>query len=375
MPDTTPADPKGQRNYRLISADSHVNEPPDLWTARAPSGFEDRVPRMERFEDGDAWIVEGMDQPMPFGLNAGAGIPRKQREPWMFWEDVRAGGYDPAARIEEMDEDQVDGEVLFPTPRLFSAVFANPDPELHLVMVRAYNDWITEFAGHDPSRLRALPVLPNVGVDEALAEIARVCDRPGVGGVNMGQYPHGGVAPSEEDDPVWAELIERDLTVNIHVAMSPGMPKASGTPGPLPGAGRHIPIGGQLLGLIFSGTFDRFPDLHVVAAEVDCGWLPYFKEQCDDNFRRFNHRFDLPRCPSEYFEEHVSFTFVTDGYGVANRHLVGVDRMMWSSDYPHPSASWPMSWSAAGNLMANVPPAERNQILAGNALRIYGFAK
>lgn len=368
------APPRGERRYHLISADSHVNEPPDLWTSRVPSAFTDRVPRMERFDEGDAWIVEGIHGPMPFGLNAGAGLPRHKREPWLFWEEVRPGGYDPAARIGEMDEDLVDGEVLFPTPRLFSAVVATPDTELHLQMVRAYNDWVTEFAGHDPTRLRALPVVPNVGVDHALAEIERVCDRPGVGGVNIGQYPHGGVMPTEEDDPVWAVLAERGLSVNIHVALAPAMPKSSGTPGPLPGAGRHLPIGGQLLELIFSGAFDRCPGLHVVAAEVDCGWVPYFKEQIDDNFRRFRHRFDLPRVPSEYLENHVSFTFVTDGYGIANRHHVGVERMMWSTDYPHPSASWPMSAALANGMMADVPTDERQAILCENARRIYRFS-
>ncbi len=362
-----------ERVYQLISADSHVNEPPDLWTSRAPAALKDRVPRMERFEEGDAWIIEGIPTPMPFGLNAGAGLPRHKREAWLFWEEVRAGGYDPAERIREMDEDLVDGEVLFPTPRLFSAVFATPDHELHLAMVRAYNDWLTEFAAHDPSRLKALPVVPNVGIDHALAEIERVGDRPGIGGVIIGQYPHGGVMPTEEDDPVWHALVERGLTANIHVALSPAMPKASGTPGPLPGAGRHIPIGGQLLELIFSGTFDRIPDLHVVAAEVDCGWLPYFKEQCDDNFRRFRHRFDLPHLPSEYFERHISFTFVTDAYGIRNRHLIGVERMMWSTDYPHPSASWPMSAAVANAMMAGVPPVERQMMLADNARRVYRF--
>jgi predicted TIM-barrel fold metal-dependent hydrolase len=364
-----------KRRYHLISADSHVNEPGDLWTSRVSAKFKDRVPRMQRFEEGDAWVVDGMDQPMPFGLNCGAGMPPEMRKPWMFWEDVRPGGYDPKARVAEMDRDRVDGEVLFPTPRLGSAIFANPDKELHLEIVKAYNDFLCEFAEYDPSRLRGLLMLPNSGVEDCLAEIRRVGERPGIGGFMFGQHPSGGVKASEADDPVWRECVERGIAVSIHVALSPAMPKASGTPGPLPGAGRHLAIGGQLLDMIFSGTFDRHPELHLVAAEVDCGWVPYFKEQIDDNFRRFWHNYDMDRFPSEYLESNVSFTFINDTYGIQNRHLIGVDRMMWSTDYPHPPASWPNSWAHAVNSMAGVPPAERDAMLFGNALRTYGFGR
>jgi predicted TIM-barrel fold metal-dependent hydrolase len=371
---TTTQPPRTGRRYHLVSADSHVNEPGDLWTSRVPERFKDRVPRMERFEKGDAFVVEGMAGPMPFGLNACCAMEPAKRESWMFWDEVRPGGYDPAARLAEQDLDQVDAEVFFPSPRLFSAIFAYPDAELHQVTIRAYNDWLCEFAGYDPTRLRAIVIIPNSGVDAALEEIERIAGHPGVGGFHIGQYPHGGVKVAAEDDPVWAAIVETGLSLNIHVALTPAMPTPEGSPGPLPGAGRHLTIAGQLLDLIFSGIFDRFPDLKVVAAEVDCGWVPYYKEQIDDNFRRFRHRYPtMEKFPSEYLEENVSFTFVTDAYGVDNRDRIGVDRMMWSSDYPHPGASWPQSWSAVSNLMAGVPPAERDQILFGNALTMYRF--
>jgi predicted TIM-barrel fold metal-dependent hydrolase len=361
------------RRYHLISADSHINEPGDLWTSRVSSAYRDRVPRIERFEQGDAFVIDGLDAPMPFGLNACGGMGAEHRKAWMFWEQVRAGGYDPVERIKEMDLDQVDGEVLFPSPRLFSAIAAHPDPDLHLAMVQAYNDWLLEFAAHDPSRLRAVPVLPNAGVAQALAELERIGDAPGIGGLLLGRYPSGGIIPTVEDDPVWEAVVERGLTLNIHVALTPAMPKAEGVSGPLPGAGRHIPISGQLLELIFSGTLDRFPELQLVAAEVDCGWVPYFKEQIDDNYRRFRHNYSLERFPSEYLESNVSFSFVTDSYGVDNRDRIGVERMLWSTDFPHPSSSWPNSWNGVNSLMSGVPAVERDAILFGNAVRLYRF--
>ena len=115
--------------YRLISADSHVNEPPDLWATRVPARYRDRAPRIERFDEGDAWVLEGVADPITFGMNACAGIEPEQMRGWVRFEDIRAGGYDPAARLVEIDRDGVDAEVLYPTPRLNAAIVANHDAE------------------------------------------------------------------------------------------------------------------------------------------------------------------------------------------------------------------------------------------------------
>src|SRR3954469_20011410 len=105
------------RTYNLISADSHINEPPDLWTTRLPAKFKDRAPRMERFEKGHAWVMEGAVDPLNFGNNCAAGLPPEERSGWVFWEDVRKGGYDPKVRLEEQDVDDTDAELFYPTPR------------------------------------------------------------------------------------------------------------------------------------------------------------------------------------------------------------------------------------------------------------------
>src|SRR5207245_8241935 len=126
--------------YRIISADSHVNEPPDLWSTRVPAAMRDRAPRIERFEQGDAWVIEGVADPITFGMNACAGLEPEQMSGWMRFDDIRAGGYDPAVRLEELDRDGVDAEVLYPTPRLNHGIVANHDAEYHDAMVRAYND-------------------------------------------------------------------------------------------------------------------------------------------------------------------------------------------------------------------------------------------
>ncbi len=106
------------QEYRLISADTHVNEPGDLWTSRVPNRLKERVPRIERFPEGDGWVIEGASDPINFGMNACAGLDPEEQKGWVRFEDIRHGGYDPAARIEEMNKDGVDAEILYPTPRL-----------------------------------------------------------------------------------------------------------------------------------------------------------------------------------------------------------------------------------------------------------------
>ena len=360
-------------SYRLISADSHVNEPPDLFVDRVPARYRDRAPRIERFDEGDAWVIEGVDEPINFGYNACAGLEPEQMRGWVRFEEIRAGGYDPAARLDELDCDGVDAEVLYPTPRLFNAIVANHDAGYHHAMVGAYNDWLSEYVAHAPERFAGLAVVPNRGAAGALAEIDRVADRPGIRGLVMGLYPNGTLAPTPEDDRVFGRVEDLGLALAIHVSLSDTMPSAHRVP--LPGWGRLFDIPGRMVELVFAGVFDRFPALRMVAAEVDCGWLPYVKEQIDDNYRRLapGAGYSLARKPSEYIEEHFHFGFMTDRVGIRLRHDIGVERMLWSSDYPHVSSDWPESGRAIEAAFAAVPDDERHAILAGNAQRLYGF--
>ena len=118
---------------------------------------------------------------------------------WVRFEDIRRGGYDAAARIEEMQRDGVDAEVLYPTPRLFGAIVANQDPEYHLAMMRAYNDWLSEYVEAAPARFAGLAAIPNRGAEAAAEEIRRVQGRPGIRGFVMGCYPNGTLEPKPED--------------------------------------------------------------------------------------------------------------------------------------------------------------------------------
>jgi predicted TIM-barrel fold metal-dependent hydrolase len=360
-----------QTRYRLISADSHVLEPPDLYTSRVPAKLRDRAPRMERFAEGDAWVIEGVDDPINFGLNASAGMDPDAMRPWIHWEDVREGGHNPAGRIAEQDRDFVDAEILYPTPRLSWAIAANDDAEYQLAMVRAYNDWLAEYCRHAPLRLGGLAMIPNCGVGDAVAELQRAIANPGIVGGLLSRYPHGGLDLEPGDDPLWGFATEAGVPLSIHVTLVTGMPTSHKTK--LPGDVRFYDVPQRILQLIFSGVLDRFPELEIVLAEVDCGWIPYFKEQIDDRYHRLGRGsgLKLTMPPSEYMDRNFSYTYITDHFAVRNRADIGSDRMMWSSDYPHVGADWPNSWRTINADFSGVPEDERDLILAGNARRLY----
>jgi predicted TIM-barrel fold metal-dependent hydrolase len=360
-----------EHDYRLISADSHVLEPPDLWKSRVPAKLRDRAPRMERFAEGDAWVLEGVEDPINFGLNASAGMDPDAMRPWIRWEDVREGGHDPAGRLAEQDRDFVDAEILYPTPRLSWSIAANDDAEFHLAMVRAYNDWLAEYCGHAPGRLCGIAMTPNCGVDDAVTELERATASPGIVGGLLSRYPHGGLDLEPEDDALWAFAADAAIPLSIHVTLVAGMPTTHKTK--LPGDVRFYDVPSRILQMIFGGALDRFPELQIVLAEVDCGWVPYFKEQIDDRYYRLGRGsgLKLTMPPSEYMDRNFLYTYITDHFAVRNRTDIGVDRMMWSSDYPHVGADWPNSWRTIAADFSGVPEDERDMILAGNAHRVY----
>ena len=178
------------RDYKLISADSHILEPPGLWLDRVPEKFKGRAPRMISMEQGDAWIVEGVSDPLNFGLNQCGGLSPEHYSPWIRWDDVRPDVKEAPDRIAAQDKNGVDAEILYPTPRISNAIFwNNVDTEFHLACIRAYNDWLSEYCSHAPNRLTGVALMPNIGIEPALLEMDRTMRMPGLRSVGIGQVP------------------------------------------------------------------------------------------------------------------------------------------------------------------------------------------
>jgi predicted TIM-barrel fold metal-dependent hydrolase len=366
-----------QAKYKLISADGHLNEPRDVWTSRVATKDRDRVPRVDRLAEGDGWVFPGYETTLPFSWGATAGRKAEDLGQWCTYEDINPGSYDPVARVKEMQQDGVDAELIFGSnnPRTFVA--GHEDADLHHEMIRAYNDFMSEFCSTAPDRLGGTALLPNRGVQSCLKEIERLSNMPGFVAFLMQRYPSGEPSIVPEDDAVWEAVEATGMPLTIHVGLVQGRMGQPSVATNLPGTGHFYDAPKRMLEFIFAGVLDRFPKLRVPFIEVDCGWIPYFESQCDDNFLRHRRASlrdsKLTRLPSEYMQEFFPASFITDPFAVDNRARIGVDRMLWSSDYPHITTDWPLSWKTINATFADVPPDEKHAILCGNSLRLFKF--
>lgn len=205
--------------YKLISADGHLNEPRDVWTSRVAQKDKDRVPRVDSLPEGDGWVFPGYDIKIPFSWGATAGRNPADMGPWCRYEDINPGSYDPVARVQEMEEDGVDAELIFGSnnPRTFVA--GHEDADLHHEMIRAYNDFMSEFCATAPSHLGGTALLPNRGTAGCLKEIERVSNMPGFVAFLMQRYPNGELSIEPEDDAVWEAIESSGMPLTIHVGL------------------------------------------------------------------------------------------------------------------------------------------------------------
>jgi predicted TIM-barrel fold metal-dependent hydrolase len=377
------------REYRLVSADGHVVEPPDMWTKFLPAKFHDRAPKLVKDpKGGDAWELVPGAPPMPLGLvtNAGQFGKRYEELEWYgsTYDSILKGSFDGKARVEEQDFDGVDAEVLFPSQRTMGAFMAQEDDDYHLAGLEAYNTWMREeFMAADPERLVGLAQMPGIDVKTAVKWL-RDAKAAGYRGVIVSAYPSGNPDLSEEDDAFWEAAEEEKMPVHIHSGLRQAGKRTAGSfKKAAASAGRTIglaemggPVGdaSQFMSkFIYSGIFDRFPGLQMVAVECGAGWVPHFLEHMDDHYWR-NRTWTgstLKLLPSEYFRRNWRVTFIREPFAVAVRHWIGVRNMMWSTDYPHHRHDWPYSRRIVEESMGGVPDDERRLMLRDNACELY----
>jgi predicted TIM-barrel fold metal-dependent hydrolase len=364
-------------SYSIISADSHVLEPPGLFAGGLPAALRDRAPRLAEWNGGSAWMVDGLE-PVPLPPTAatgsgyrldvgGAGAP-------IGFDDVLPALHDPGERLKAQDADSVDAEILYPSPGLWDALNQLDDPELKLGCVRAYNDWIAEFAAHAPDRLVALGKIPATTSEDALEELRRCVGELGLRGVVLDAWPSGSaVAGDEADDPFWEAVNAARAPVSLHYAVGGGRETA-----PFGGIapGLKPPMADAALPMVAAGVFDRYPDVRIVFAHGDAGWAFHWLEFMDINYVRHKHLDqyalnDPDALPSEYIRRHTWFTFHQDRSAVKNRHKLGAAHLMWGSHFPLDDANWPDSRQQAMRVTDEVAADDRHGLLAGNAAHLY----
>ncbi|MGO9874838.1 MAG: amidohydrolase family protein [Acidimicrobiia bacterium] len=401
--------------YGLVSADSHVNEAPDTFSARLPSRLRPRGPRIETVDGQDCWVTEGLPPaPLSFGVHA-ADKPRDgraftNRKLHVSRDEMVKGSYDAHARLHDMDLDRLDAEVLYPGPLGGlgggGTIAAIADDELRHACLRAYNDWLADFCAVAPDRFIGIALTRIEEPELAVAELKHAAGR-GLRGAVVNAMPDlAGGAPlsSRVYDPFWACAQEAELPLSLHILHSrstPPLTAAASRDPHMQGGGNHagtqsvldhvgagtglfetymtmmcLDMAEPVALLIFSGIFERFPRLRFSIAECGIGWIAFALERMDSIFDQHRNWMGsvITRAPSEYFHEHFTATFQQDDdSGLACRSLIGVDNIMWASDYPHTDTTWPHSHDVVNSLFADIPADERERMTNRNARRWYGL--
>ena len=374
-------------HYNIVSADSHIIEPPDLWEKWLTPEYRKRAPQLTKDEEGgDAWDFHDGGKPMTIGLVTKTRGKSYEELRWggSRYDTINQGCFEAEARVKEMQEDGVQLEVIYPPQRTMRHFMLDEDKDFHLAGVQAYNDWLAKgFCGKAPEHFVGQGQIPNLGIEASVAEMKR-CLQMGLRGVVISSWPSGKPFLDDDCDPFWAEAEKLKVPVSVHISLvHKGQQREQ--IGSIARKGEAALTGFSAAGLttmplivgetIFWGLFDKFPALRMVGVECGAGWVPYFLEQMDDRYWRNRSWGNIPisEPPSFYWRRNLSATFITDRNGIANRHGVGVDNMMWSTDYPHHGNDWPYSRKVINDTMADVPHDERHQILAGNAVRIFNL--
>ena len=387
--------------YKAISADGHVNEPPNLWVENLPPSMRERGPHVIETPKtkGHAWIMEGQSRPSPMGFNSMYFRSAKRfdraslvenfkqiKDRGVRYEDVFPGSYDPAARVEEITEDKTDAEVIFNgVGTVWNGIKLCPDRELSLACFKVYNDWIAGFQAYAPERFICNGTLPTTGIEDALAELHRCADL-GLRTVQLESYPSGSFSdPSPEDDRFWAAAVEIGMPINVHTQFffpAGDLGSKITAEGVKAGRDRAKRLGLDvqagsfpviLWRMMQSGVFERFPDLAFVGTEVHTGWVPYYLERFDDSVRRNRKEWGLPLLPSEYFRRNVSVVYIADEVGAHNRYDIGVGNIMWGPDFPHSSSAWPVDYELGREILerAGCTESEIERIMWKNAADLY----
>lgn len=368
--------------YLIVSTDGHAGLPMggyrDYLDSRYHAAFDEALPiqkKMTRKAEEKFLISE-------FNDNWRKGI-----------EKQLTGAWDGAMRDQVIDGDGVAAEVLFPdgitemnAPPFGAGLSLRPwgvDPELQWAGARAHNRWMAEFCQDNPVRRIGLAiVLMLYDVDEALAEV-KWAHQNGLRGIlipaMMGDkdaYNH------PKYYPIWEFCQAHNMVVHTHSGPAPDYNFD------LPGAmGIYLTefawwAGRPMWHLIFGGVFELFPGLKFVITEVSEFWVPHLLEMMDvrasvkhTSGKLGDFRSNLTRLPSEYFRSNcwVGASALFDEGSTAVRHEIGINNVMWGTDYPHPEGSWPNTHQKLMTYMKGMPEAELTPILGANAVDCYNL--
>jgi predicted TIM-barrel fold metal-dependent hydrolase len=381
--------------YGLISSDSHAQVDKDAFTSRmSRAKWGDAIPHIMETADKEhmavafdqtveRWVVNGKVVGDRGVCNSPAVMDDPMRKYFpQRWEEVPRSVYDPRERLKALDRDGIDGEVLFPNDPVQSTTFFQGNADFELDCVRAYNDALAEWVAAS-DRYVPLALVPYMcDIDVTVAEVQRAVKLGHKGIVMIAEPSQSLPGLKHFNDPYWYPLWAacQDLEVPIHWHASAGlglrMPRWKGytrneEQAMGPSGGFSVPA--QFMpNLLFSGVLDKFPRLKWVSAETGLGWVNYILEGCDHEWeRRHLWTEGIPTRPSELFRRQLYVDFWYEEAGVQQRNLIGIDNILWESDYPHSTSTFPESWKFVERTLQGVPKDEQDKMLYGNAVKLY----
>jgi predicted TIM-barrel fold metal-dependent hydrolase len=372
-------------SHAMLSSDTHVIEPPDLWTSRLDDSWGDEAPHVvEDAATGTQWWVVAEQRTLSFAGGAQTGDrfdkPIELRTGASFSE-VRPGGYDPLANLRDNEADGVWGSVLYPTEGLM--LYTQAHHALLSACCSVYNDWLAEFCAAAPDRLKGVAMLNTDDVDEAVAELHRAHAL----GLSGGLIPTAATPDQPYDSPVfeplWRAAAELGMPLSLHLGANrvgaTGVDRDLSRIRPSYFAVCEHWVKVSVADMIFGGVFDRHPDLRIGVVEHELGWIPFFLERMDYTYTQRHGnarylRFATAERPSDFFRRNVFCSFQDDEFGIRERAAIGIDSICWGSDYPHTESTFPRSQQIMGARLTDVTADEQRKILWQNAARLYGFA-
>jgi predicted TIM-barrel fold metal-dependent hydrolase len=371
------------RQYNCVDADGHILEPLDLWQKYMDPAFRDRAPRIIKGNNGKEQLI--VDEHRVGDGNLGIGrigaVGARQgvvEADTMAYKDGKPGGFDPHARIPDMDADGIDAAFLYPSLGLFSG--AIHDPELAAATCRGYNRWLADYCSPYPDRLFGVAMLPMQNVEMAIQEMAFARKELGMKGGFLRPNPYNDrLIHDPVYEPFWSAAEDLDFSIGFHEGASAGMPQVGIDRFNTRGA-RHIITHTMemmlaCLSMIWGGVCERHPKLRVGFLESGGGWIAPWLDRMDRHFddQGFNDS-GLKHRPSEIFQRQCWISFEpVEGSLKVLADYIGPHKIMWATDYPHPDGFFPGAPAMVQKQLEGLSAETKHQVMAGGAMGFYGL--
>ena len=360
--------------FPVISADSHITEPPNTYTDFIDPAWRDRAPHMVDGGEGvgDMFVIDGMKRPVPMGLVAAAGKdPSEIRVMGVKFDELHRSGWDPQARLADQQRDGVSAEVIYPTVGM--QICNHDDADYKKACFDAYNRWIASYCAVHPDRLLGAGQTAMRSPEEGISDLESI-KALGLRGVMMPGNPgYVDDYDSKAWDPFWEAAVDMELPLSFHILTT----RDPTSRGPRMNSFLSIVRGCQdIMGtLVFGAVFERHPRLKVVCVEADAGWVPHFMYRMDHAYNRHRHWLqpdqELSKPPSEYFAENIYVTFQDDWSAFKQANDMNWRRLMWANDFPHSDSTWPWSQEMLAKHTVSLTPEQKEAILCGNVADLY----